>query len=36
LAAFKKKFNPNKILLVGNTGLSWQEFLKLKPADLFG
>jgi len=36
MAAFKKKFNPNKILLIGNTGLTWQEFLKTKPADLFG
>jgi len=36
MAAFKKKFNPDKVLLVGNSGLSWQEFLKVKPVDLFG
>jgi predicted AAA+ superfamily ATPase len=36
MAAFKKKFNPDKVLLVGNFGLSWQEFLKMKPIDLFG
>jgi len=36
MAAFKKKFNPDKMLLVGNTGLTWQEFLKMKPFDLFG
>jgi len=35
MASFKKKFNPDKILLVGNSGLSWQEFLKIKPLDLF-
>ena len=35
MAAFKKKFNPGKVLLVGNSGLSWQEFLKMKPMDLF-
>ena len=35
MAAFKKKCNPNKMILVGNTGLSWQEFLKMNPVDLF-
>lgn len=35
IASFKKKFNPEKILLVGNTGLSWQEFLKMNPVELF-
>ena len=34
MASFKKKFNPDKILLVGNTGLSWQEFLKINPSEL--
>jgi predicted AAA+ superfamily ATPase len=33
---FQKKFNPDKVLLVGNSGLSWQEFLKMKPSELFG
>ncbi len=32
---FKKKFNPKKILLVGTTGLLWQEFLEINPKDLF-
>lgn len=32
---FKKEFNPDKILLIGNSGLSWQEFLKTNPNDLF-
>ncbi len=32
---FKKEFNPDKVLLIGNSGLSWQEFLKANPNDLF-
>ena len=35
IAAFKKKFNPDKILLVGNSGLTWQSFLRMKSEDLF-
>jgi predicted AAA+ superfamily ATPase len=35
MQAFKKQYRPNKILLVGRSGLSWQEFLKISPADLF-
>src|ERR1700722_8326376 len=35
LSAFKKAFNPDKILLVGKTGLPWQDFLKLNPVELF-
>jgi len=31
-----KKFNPDKVLLVGNSGFSWQDFLKMKPSELFG
>jgi hypothetical protein len=29
------KFNPDKVLLVGNAGLPWQDFLKLNPVSLF-
>ena len=36
MASFKKKFNPGKVLMVGNSGFSWQEFLKMKPSELFG
>ena len=36
MASFKKKFNPDKVLLVGNSGFSWQDFLKIKPSELFG
>jgi uncharacterized protein len=33
--AFKKQFEPNKLLLVGSTGLAWQEFLAINPIELF-
>ncbi len=33
--AFKKQFNPDKVLLIGNDGLPWQEFLTLNPLMLF-
>ncbi len=33
--AFKKKFNPDKVLLIGNRGLSWEEFLLINPSSLF-
>jgi len=35
MTAFKKRFNPEKILLIGDAGLPWQEFLKMNPAGLF-
>jgi predicted AAA+ superfamily ATPase len=35
MAAFKERFHPDKVLLVGNSGLPWHEFLKLSPSDLF-
>jgi predicted AAA+ superfamily ATPase len=35
LSAFKKAFNPEKLLLIGNKGISWQDFLKLNPVELF-
>ena len=33
--AFKKTFQPDKMLLIGNTGMPWQEFLELNPNELF-
>lgn len=33
--AFKKQHQPDKILLVGNSGISWPEFLKMNPLQLF-
>ena len=35
MTAFKNKFNPDKILLIGKAGLPWQDFLKLNPVSLF-
>lgn len=35
IEAFKKRHNPEKVLLIGNTGIPWQEFLELDPANLF-
>jgi hypothetical protein len=35
MAAFKKKFNPDKVLLIGDSGFSWQQFLKTKPTEIF-
>ncbi len=33
--AFLKKINPNKMLLVGENGMPWKEFLLTNPASLF-
>lgn len=35
IIAFKKKVNPDKVLLVGNSGIRWQDFLKMNPVELF-
>jgi uncharacterized protein len=35
MEAFKKQFKPDKLLLVGSTGLAWQEFLTINPIQLF-
>lgn len=32
---FNKEFGPDKILLIGNSGIPWQEFLLLNPVELF-
>lgn len=34
MATFKEQINPDRVLLIGDSGLTWQEFLKLNPADL--
>lgn len=33
--AFKKQHQPDKILLVGSSGISWPDFLKMNPIQLF-
>lgn len=35
MAAFQKAFKPEKVLLIGERGLPWQEFLSISPIDLF-
>lgn len=35
ISAFKKTFNPDKVLLVGKNGIPLQDFLKLNPGELF-
>ena len=35
MEAFKAKYNPYKILLVGTSGLHWSEFLEMDPSVLF-
>lgn len=35
LSSFKKAFDPHKIFLIGNSGIPWQDFLKINPAELF-
>jgi len=34
MEVFLKKFNPDKVLLVGDSGIAWKEFLKMNPAGL--
>jgi len=33
--AFKQKFNPDKIYIIDNKSLPWNEFLKINPDELF-
>jgi predicted AAA+ superfamily ATPase len=35
MTAFKNKFNPDKVLLIGNAGHSWHDFLQMNPMELF-
>ncbi len=35
MATFKKKYNPAKMLLLGTSGILWQDFLTMDPATLF-
>jgi uncharacterized protein len=34
MEAFRKKFNPDKMLLLGRDGLPWEEFLRIAPGAL--
>ena len=35
MSVFKDQFKPHKILLIGKSGLPWEDFLKMNPNDLF-
>jgi uncharacterized protein len=35
MAAFSRLYNPNKCLLVGESGIPWQDFINSYPIDLF-
>lgn len=35
MQAFSTKFNPKKVLLIGDNGLPWEDFLEIDPMDLF-
>ncbi|MCK9404479.1 MAG: DUF4143 domain-containing protein [Chitinophagaceae bacterium] len=35
MMAFEKKYQPSKILLVGDDGLPWQDFLLTDPGSMF-
>jgi predicted AAA+ superfamily ATPase len=35
MAAFQNRFKPYKVLLIGKTGLPWQDLLQMNPVDLF-
>jgi len=35
MAVFEQQCKPYKVFLVGNSGIPWQEFLKLEPVELF-
>lgn len=35
MTAFKKQHQPDKVLLIGDSGIPWQELLKIRPTELF-
>lgn len=35
MSAFSKQMKPDKILLIGKSGMPWQEFLKVNPVEFF-
>ncbi len=35
IKAFKEYSKANKVLIIGNSGIPWQDFLKMNPATLF-
>ena len=35
IEAFRKQYQPDKVLMVGQDGLSWERFLEMDPLELF-
>jgi uncharacterized protein len=35
MAAFQNRFKPQRVLLIGNPGLPWKNFLQMNPVELF-
>jgi hypothetical protein len=35
MTEFVKNFSPHKVYLISNDSLSWKEFIKINPVDLF-
>ncbi len=35
MQAFRDKFSPEKVFLVGKSGIPWPEFLTISPSELF-
>ena len=35
MQVFNQKFHPNTMLIVGTSGISYEEFLKINPAQVF-
>jgi hypothetical protein len=35
MAAFQKEMKPDKVFLIGSGAMPWEEFLRIRPAELF-
>jgi hypothetical protein len=35
MASFQKEMSPDKVFLIGSSALPWEEFLRMRPAELF-
>lgn len=35
MGAFQAQFHPDKLLLIGGSGLPWHDFLRMNPVQLF-
>lgn len=35
IEAFRKQYSPDKVFLIGHSGIPWQEFLEIDPVELF-